>query len=111
MNFKKVNLSTECSEPAMTGYLHIHMHSHLLNALRKFAIDLVRGKNWNTRSFRKKNDQLFKLNMPKFRKELSVNSISHKGKLFLFFERCFAFGGLQSREARSTCFENVFAEG
>lgn len=27
----------------------------------------------------KKNDQLFKLNMPKFQKELSMNNISHKG--------------------------------
>lgn len=79
MNFKKGNWSTECPKPAMTGYLHIYMHNHLLEALRKFAIDLVRGKDWNTQSFRgekKKKDQQFELNRPNFKKELSKDNSS-----------------------------------
>lgn len=48
MNFKKVNLNIKCSEPEMSGYLHKCVQNHLLNALRKFSIDLLGGKNWNT---------------------------------------------------------------
>lgn len=108
MNFKEVNLSTKCSEPEMSGYLHKYGHNHLPNALRKFSIDLLGGKNWNTKSFRK-IDQLFKLNVPKFQKELSTNNISHKGSL-LFFKRHFAFGRLEGREAISTGCDNVCAK-
>ena len=111
MNFKKVNWSTKCPKPAMTRYLHIYMRNHPREALRKFTIDLVRWKDWNTQSFRekKKKGPAVWVKYTKISKKNSARIIVLK--LFLFSEKCFVFGGLEGRGARSTgCWDCVYRE-